>query len=116
MSSFLAVRRVAAVLLLAALAPFGLVADCAGWSPSQAERMACCQREGADCASVSPDDCCSDQEQRQNQEKPVTCVAFGATQLAVLPAVIPTTVPRILAAVLSADRQTPYLLDSVLRI
>lgn len=111
----MAVRRVFAVLLIAA----AFATDptlCAGWSNSAADRMACCKRGGGSCASVSADDCCADGEQRQNIE--------GASAVVVPSPLIASSVLSVTASVRQplgpsssrVDRADTYLLDSVFRI
>jgi hypothetical protein len=112
----MAIRRSAAILLVLALfaSEMGL---CAGWSNSSHERMACCQRAGSDCGSVSADDCCANGEQRQNIE--------GASAVVVFSPLIASSFLSITASIQQpfdsqsaslADRPDTYLLDSVFRI
>jgi hypothetical protein len=80
-------NRIAAVALLLTLMPVAYAGvACAGWSPSAAERMACCQRSDGACATVSPDDCCGSREQRQNPESGTVVVVMpGPTRVTLAP-------------------------------
>ncbi len=83
-------RRLIAIVLLSVTAPLTYAsALCAGWSGSAAERMACCERAEAGCASVAADECCADGEQRQNQETvtavPVTTAVAQSQPVPALP-------------------------------
>lgn len=111
-------RRAIAILMLIALAPVAHAAlACAGWSGSPAERMACCDREGAGCDSLFADSCCADGEQRQNIETPAALITV-ADSAGSAPAPVLTTGHTALPAEPHLhDQQTAtYLLDSVFRI
>jgi hypothetical protein len=111
----MAVRRVFAVLLIAAACATDPTL-CAGWSNSAADRMACCKRGGG-CTSVSADDCCANGEQRQNIEG-AFAVVIPAPLLASGFLPISSSVRQPLDSESSslADRPDTYLLDSVFRI
>lgn len=110
-------RRLTAALtlIIALLTP--QVALCAGWSPSPADRMACCKRAGHSCGSVSADDCCADGEQRQNSERLTALVieppVRDAAPIAPLTSLQYSNGPITLPA---CDGQHIHLLDSVFRI
>ena len=110
-------RLIAATLLVVLAVASPALALCTGWANSPAERMACCEHEGAGCASISADSCCADGEQRQNVESPAAVVivedssASEAVSLAADRQASTPSDPRALAA-----RPDTYLLDSVFRI
>jgi len=83
-----ALRRLIAITLLVIMTPVTYAnAACAGWSASAAERMACCQRAAAGCESLSADDCCAAQEQRQNLDAvAIVLISSGMIVSAPLPA------------------------------
>ena len=113
-----AVRRLAAIALLLLMTPVIYAgAVCAGWSASAAERLACCQRSGDACATLSADDCCAEGEQRQNLEQ---VVAVPITRSNAVSYFIPRTSPRprsfVSDPVSLTDRPDTYLLDSVFLI
>ena len=111
-------HRVAAIVLLVLMAPVTYAsAACAGWSASAAERMACCQRSGDTCASLSADDCCAEGEQRQNLEQVAAAlVTPGLTVSHRVPAA--TARPRSFVSdpVSLTERPHTYLLDSAFLI
>jgi hypothetical protein len=111
----MATRRTPALLLILAIWANGM-ALCAGWAGSPAERMACCERMGSECGSVSADDCCANGEQRQNIEGAPAVVV--APPLAASGLLIAASVRQSLGSHSSslADRPDTYLLDSVFRI
>ncbi len=111
-------HRLAAITLLVVLAPLTYASvACAGWSGSAAERMACCQRSGDACATMSADDCCADEEQRQNVEMAATVlVTPGATTSHPLPTAAARAQCSSLDSRLLAARPDTYLLDSVFLI
>jgi hypothetical protein len=110
-------RRLVATVVLAVLMPIAYVsAECAGWSNSAARRMACCERSGGACASVSADSCCADAEQRQNLN--TVSILLVTAPLTVPERLVPAPVAR-----WSLDhpetrrvRRATYLLDAVFRI
>ena len=114
----LVLHRLAAITLLVALAPLTYAsAACAGWSGSAAQRMACCQRSGDACPSLSADDCCADGEQRQNVEMGAALlVGPGTTTTHPVPAPAARTRSVTLDLRTVSDRPDIYLLDSVFLI
>jgi hypothetical protein len=105
-------------MLLMMLSPLTYAsAACTGWSGSAADRMACCQRSGDGCASLSADDCCADGEQRQNVEQvAAVLITRGATVSHAIPAVAPRPRSFVPDPVSLTERPDTYLLDSVLLI
>ena len=111
-------RRIVAIALLLVMVPVAYAGmACAGWSASAAERMACCERAGATCPSMSADDCCADGEQRKNLEAQtpviITIGEITATPVAGLIQSLRPVSPKPVAL---GERPDPYLLDSVFLI
>lgn len=111
-------RRLAALITLVMLAPVTYAgAACSGWSPSPAERMACCQAGEGRCASISADDCCADSEERQNLETVVAALTSpgkGVDEAVLAPP--PGCRPAAVAHRSAPGRPATYLLDSVFLI
>jgi hypothetical protein len=111
-------HRVTALILLMMLSPLTYAsAACTGWSGSAADRMACCQRSGDGCASLSADDCCAEGEQRQNVEQVAAAlITPGATVSHAIPAVARRPHSFVSDSPSLTERPDIYLLDSVFLI